>query len=74
MRKLKLQRYRKHKEEWLIWLLFQSFAQRCGSAGWENRATMENVRMNISFDGVNRSSGKWLLVIWLFLVRDCICL
>ena len=34
---------------------------------------MENVRMNISFDGVNRSSGKWLLVIWLFLVRDCFC-
>ena len=31
MRKLKLQRYRKYKEEWLIWLLFQSFAQRCGS-------------------------------------------
>ena len=28
MRKLKLQRYRKHKEEWLIWLLFQSFARR----------------------------------------------
>ena len=25
---LKLQRYRKHKEEWLIWLLFQSFARR----------------------------------------------
>ena len=28
MRKLKLQRYRKHKEEWLIWLLFQSFARK----------------------------------------------
>ena len=70
MRKLKLQRYRKHKEEWL----FQSFAQRYGSAGRENRAAMENIRMNISFDVVNRSSGKWLLVIWLFLVRDCICL
>lgn len=24
----KLQRYRKHKEEWLIWLLFQSFARK----------------------------------------------
>ena len=35
---------------------------------------MENVRMDIFFDVVNRSSGKWLLVIWLFLVRDCICL
>ena len=28
MRKLKLQRYGKHKEEWMIWLLFQSFARR----------------------------------------------
>ena len=42
--------------------------------GRENRAVMENVRMDIFFDGMNRSSGKWLLVIWLFLVRDCICL
>ena len=54
MRKLKLQRYRKHKEEWLIWLLFQSFARK-----QSEDASSLLVNMVVSGEGLHLFIGRF---------------